>query len=380
MSKLAFRRCERLAGNLEIRNWLLRVDKEQNQQHYVVRYETADIDRITKQLGQADRFNQKIVAMAKITPEQIGEVLAKQQEAIMTYLQVILQLEKLREIASIKLQITARLIEAYRNLGNLALESDAFLFGRWACDRLDKLSEGHQGKTLLANLQKREQEWQAQLQAPAVSKNQRCPLGLGTCIDHWNTAIAKASKDARLYYQRGLAYSRHGEFAKAIADFSWVLQSDKLDAHTYYERGNAYYHRKEYQKALDDYNRAIAINKNYAQAYNARGIIHSIRNDTIAAVRDFEDATRFKSNMAEAFLNRAAEITDMMMRQRLFTSANLLFLNSAIHGNCQISPKGRLLMNMQLSIMKRYGGGMGGKDGQFDAEKLKKLLEIFGGK
>ena len=59
LSKLAFRRCERLASNLEIRNWLLRVDKEQSQQHHVVQYENADINRVSKQLNQVRQLKKK---------------------------------------------------------------------------------------------------------------------------------------------------------------------------------------------------------------------------------------------------------------------------------------------------------------------------------
>ena len=318
--------------------------------------------------------------MPQKTPDQIAEVLTQKNKAITSYLQVIVQLEKMVEAASIKLQMTQSLVEAYRDFGSICLECDEFLLGRWCCRQLEKLSQENESKNLRERLQQREQELQEQLQAPAIVKNQRCPLGLGTCIDHWNAAIRKAPQDIKLYYQRGLAYSRHGEFTKALADFSKVLKIDKKNAQAYYKRGQAYYHLQEYQKSIDDYNQAIKLRGKYAHAYNARGIIHSIRNNSLAAARDFEDATRFDPNLAEAFLNRAAEVSDMLMRQRLFSTANLLFLHAAIQKKQNISANGRFLLNKQAAIMKRYQGFMKGNSNQFDPEKIKKLLELFGGK
>ena len=86
-------------------------------------------------------------------------------------------------------------------------------------------------------------------------------------------AIELNPKDAKAYYNRGLAYGKgKGQFDKAIADFTKAIELDPTDANAYIGRGVAWGKKGVYDRAISDCNKAVELNPTNATAYNNRGI------------------------------------------------------------------------------------------------------------
>ncbi len=64
------------------------------------------------------------------------------------------------------------------------------------------------------------------------------------------------SRDAKFYFNRGVANFEKGQLDQAILDFNKALEINPRYAPSYYERGYVYYLRKEYDKCWKDINKA----------------------------------------------------------------------------------------------------------------------------
>src|SRR5436190_18488641 len=66
------------------------------------------------------------------------------------------------------------------------------------------------------------------------------------------------------------AYSRRGEYGRAVATFTGAIDLDPTDAELYFHRGNAHAAAGEYAEAVDDFTRAIALRPDYSAAFHNR--------------------------------------------------------------------------------------------------------------
>ena len=64
----------------------------------------------------------------------------------------------------------------------------------------------------------------------------------------------------------------HGDCEKAIADYTEAIRLDPKDAKAYYNRGVAYGEKGERDKAIADFTEAIRLNPKMAWAYIFRGV------------------------------------------------------------------------------------------------------------
>ena len=162
---------------------------------------------------------------------------------------------------------------------------------------------------------------------------------LDMAIDAYLNAIAVNPHHARVYHYLAFAYERKGEFDKAIANYSVVinleqelvadaynnrgnvhLQKNEVDkavsdfgqaidlkedhAEAYCNRGWAYFKKGQIGKATTDCNKAIDLDLNFAGAYYLRGIIYVRENRQNHAFNDFDKAISLKPDFAEAYYNR----------------------------------------------------------------------------
>ena len=95
-------------------------------------------------------------------------------------------------------------------------------------------------------------------------------------IFEYDKAISINSSYVRALCNRGVARSRNGESAAAMADFTRVLQLKDDDAEAYSNRGNVYAQIGDFDKALNDYNRAIHFDPRLAEAYENRGVLYMV--------------------------------------------------------------------------------------------------------
>ncbi len=62
-----------------------------------------------------------------------------------------------------------------------------------------------------------------------------------------------------IYYSRGLAYYKIGQYDEAISDFTEALKLKPKHADIYYSRGLAYNKIGQYDKAISDFTEAIKL-------------------------------------------------------------------------------------------------------------------------
>ena len=106
---------------------------------------------------------------------------------------------------------------------------------------------------------------------------------------------------AEAYVNRGGTYNEIGEFDKAIEDLSKAIELNPKLAEAYGNRGNAYSSKEDFQNAIKDYNRTIELKPNLAEAYANRGNVYSRKGDFQNAIEDYNRAIELKPNLAEAY-------------------------------------------------------------------------------
>jgi tetratricopeptide (TPR) repeat protein len=73
---------------------------------------------------------------------------------------------------------------------------------------------------------------------------------------------------AASHVNRGIDYSKQGQYDKAISEFNKAIETKPRYTLAYYNRGNAYSNRDQYEKVISDYTKATEINPRYAKPYN----------------------------------------------------------------------------------------------------------------
>ena len=147
----------------------------------------------------------------------------------------------------------------------------------------------------------------------------------------YNKAIAEFTKDikhdpkyAAAYSRRGIAYWHKGEHDKAIADFSEAVRLDPKNAKAfilrgrayldngdpdncydyYYCRGRAYGPKGEPDKAIADFSEAIRLDQANTEAYYNRGWVYGAKGDLDSAITDYDKAIQFDKYLANAYYGR----------------------------------------------------------------------------
>ena len=112
------------------------------------------------------------------------------------------------------------------------------------------------------------------------------------------------AQDAVFYFNRGIAWSRKGEYDRAIADFDQALRLNPNDAAAYNHRGSAWSRKGEYDRAIADFDQALRLNPNLAEVYNSRGVAWSSKGECDRAIADFDQVLRLNPNNALVYNNR----------------------------------------------------------------------------
>ncbi len=80
------------------------------------------------------------------------------------------------------------------------------------------------------------------------------------------------------YLNRGIiSYTRHGDYAAAIADFTKALALGPDNINALMHRGVAYAASNDFDKGMADLNRAIELSPEFGKAFYYRGIVYSMR-------------------------------------------------------------------------------------------------------
>jgi tetratricopeptide (TPR) repeat protein len=168
-------------------------------------------------------------------------------------------------------------------------------------------------------------------------------------IDYSNAIRLGHYNQAGLYSARGLAYSRLGDTAGAIADTRKAIElthgkQDELNQNMYtlaqnqldqllstgnigtdfdtggvntselYINATNKIHQGDYQGAIKDFNYLVALDPNYYGNYSNRGIAYSRLGQHRQAAEDFTKVIELNPNGGEGYFNRAIEYLQLKDR------------------------------------------------------------------
>lgn len=143
------------------------------------------------------------------------------------------------------------------------------------------------------------------MRALAYAEIKKYRLAVADCSEAINLG---GGDDEYFHTLRGEFYSKLGEHAPAIEDYSWVLanfsDADERTADLHYRRGYAHAQLGHNDLAIKDYSDSLAIEP-YAHVYEARGQIYLERGDFARAASDFTLYIQSAENDPWAYYFRA---------------------------------------------------------------------------
>jgi len=130
-------------------------------------------------------------------------------------------------------------------------------------------------------------------------------------LDKFNYALKDLKKvelsyktDPVLYYNMAIAYSKQGEFEKAVAEYDKALNINPEYLLAYQGRASALTMVGEYSAAIDDYDKALDKNPYFTSAYKGRGVAKAILGYFDDAIFDFSLALELNPEDAQAYMYR----------------------------------------------------------------------------
>lgn len=108
----------------------------------------------------------------------------------------------------------------------------------------------------------------------------------------------------------GVAAYKAGNYDTAIERYSAFLRSRPNDHHAWYNRGLAYFKKAEYAKAADDFSKAVALDANYTEAFTQRARSYNelasgdLQRYSALAIADFSKAISLRPNAAGLYRER----------------------------------------------------------------------------
>lgn len=136
-----------------------------------------------------------------------------------------------------------------------------------------------------------------------------------------------------VFYNRGIAYFRQGQYDRAIADFDQALNLDPSSTFALNNRGTAYARKGQYDRAIEDFDQAIGLNPNYAITYNNRGSAYAKNGKYDYAIVDFEQALQLDPKDVSARKNR--ELAEQLMGNTARADTNV---PSAVKNRSVVEP------------------------------------------
>ena len=108
-----------------------------------------------------------------------------------------------------------------------------------------------------------------------------------------------------------LKLAQQGDYTKAIALLSYLIDHHPENAVDYNNRGLIYFQSGDRQKALRDYNKALDLNSKLASAYNNRANYYAACGQLTAALSDYEQALDINPHHVRAWINSSITLRDL---------------------------------------------------------------------
>jgi tetratricopeptide (TPR) repeat protein len=121
-------------------------------------------------------------------------------------------------------------------------------------------------------------------------------------IRDFDLALLMNSNLLDIYYNRGLAHYKLGNWDAAIQDFNHVLEANLVNGFTrlnesfilltHVYRGLVHHQLGNYLQALEDFQQAIILDLRFARAYYHRGLVYLELEMKQNALEDFQTASQ----------------------------------------------------------------------------------------
>lgn len=115
--------------------------------------------------------------------------------------------------------------------------------------------------------------------------------------------IERSPDDVAALTNRGNAYFRQGDMAKAVADYTRVLEL-KPDAAAFRRRGMARVRQQAADDAIADFTEALKLDPRDAESLGNRGLAYAQKNESEKAIADYTEALRINPRDEALLFNR----------------------------------------------------------------------------
>ena len=120
-------------------------------------------------------------------------------------------------------------------------------------------------------------------------------------------ALEANAEDVAALQRRARAYSKKGQHAEAVTDYTKATQLRPADANLQIGRGGAHYSLRQYELALVAYDEAIRLDASNAVARNSRGNTNRALKRYQEALTDFDELIKIRPTFVFAFYNRGSD-------------------------------------------------------------------------
>jgi len=134
----------------------------------------------------------------------------------------------------------------------------------------------------------------------------------------WDKAIAEYTlalrcdpDGAHIYTNRGACYRAQGDQQAALRDYTRAIELNPRMPEAFYNRAHLYYAAGDLDRCLADHTAAIQLRPNYAPGFNNRGTVYSKKKMFPEALRDFDQAIKLDEQYSSAYHNRGSVYFDM---------------------------------------------------------------------
>ena len=110
-------------------------------------------------------------------------------------------------------------------------------------------------------------------------------IAAADALQDWHIGVEASKQQA---HARAAYY-----FSRAI-DLGWLAPSDR--AKVYYNRGRAYTALGDYHWAIEDYTHAIELNPEFSEAFHGRAVVFDLTGERLRAIKDLQRAHALAPN------------------------------------------------------------------------------------
>jgi tetratricopeptide (TPR) repeat protein len=123
-------------------------------------------------------------------------------------------------------------------------------------------------------------------------------------IAFWNYELGKMPDSNLAYVNRGVAFTKLGQFDKAIEDYTEAISRKPSNPKAFFNRGVLLAKLNLVSQAIIDYSSAIKLKPSYYEAYNNRGVLYERLGQLDKAMADYGMAISLDPSNDQAYINR----------------------------------------------------------------------------